>query len=320
MHELALAYGGAGRKEKSWPLAEEMLALQKRQFGATHTNTLVAMHNVALLFQRQQQLDKAMPLFEEALAGMRTKLPPLHPDRLNTTATLAQAYYSAEQIDKAIALSEGVLPQFKTAYGAADAKTVFVHDRLFGYYVDVGSCDKAETLLNAWPGSGTKRPGGVTPPVDPVEKRRRDFFRRIKPAAEKYQNELAHKGADHPDTLAARQAFAAALGMLKRNGAAAYHLKALLDTRQRLMLAEAFDTQICRLELGTIRLQQRDFAKAEPLLLEAYAGLKQHEIKIAGEAKGRVVEALQRLVQLYDGWNKKDKATEWRQTLESQKK
>ena len=36
-------------------------------------------------------------------------------------------------------------------------------------------------------------------------------------------------------------------------------------------------------------------------------------------AKGRVTEALERIVQLYDGWNKKEQATEWRQKLDEHK-
>jgi hypothetical protein len=79
------------------------------------------------------------------------------------------------------------------------------------------------------------------------------------------------------------------------------------------------DTQVCRLELGTVRLQQKKYAEAEPLLLDAYAGLKQHQTN-APDSKSRATEALQRLVQLYEGWGQKDKADEWRKQLDEQKK
>jgi hypothetical protein len=361
MHELALAYGAAGRKEKALPLAEEMLELQKRQFGPTHHNTLVAMHNVALLFQQHKQLDKAVPLFEESLAGMRTKLAPLHPERLNTTTALARAYYLAEQIDKAAALHEGVLPQFKAAYGADDIKTLQIFDSLVGWYVDLGWCDKAEALLTPFQSGGAKRLAGANPALDPREKRHRDLIRRMKPAADKYQSELAQKNADHPDTLAARQAFAVALRNQSRRSAAAFHLTAVLNARQRLLPADHPDLLVCQLELGAIRLQQgkftdadsllrdfrtarskhapadwttfyaeslqgaalqglKDYANAEPLLLDGYEGLKQHESQIPAQAKSTLADALRRLVQLYDGWDKKDKADEWRRKLEEQKK
>jgi thioredoxin-like negative regulator of GroEL len=140
----------------------------------------------------------------------------------------------------------------------------------------------------------------------------------VRPAADKYRQELATKTADHPDTLAARQAFAMALSSQKRTNGAAYHLKAVLDARQRLLGAYHPDTQVSRVELGTTRLQQKRFAEAEPLLLEAYAGLKQHETSDP-ESTSRATEAARRLVQLYEGWGKKDQATEWRQKLDEKK-
>ena len=71
--------------------------------------------------------------------------------------------------------------------------------------------------------------------------------------------------------------------------------------------------------MGTTRLAQKRYAEAESLLLDAFAGLKQHENTIP-EATGRLAEALQRLVQLYDGWEKKEKADEWRRKLDEKKK
>jgi thioredoxin-like negative regulator of GroEL len=99
---------------------------------------------------------------------------------------------------------------------------------------------------------------------------------------------------------------------------AAYHLKAVLDARRRLLPGDDPDTQVCRLELGMVRLQQKNYAEAEPLLLEAYAGLKRQETNTP-DPKSRTTEALQGLVQLYDGWGKKDQATEWRQKLDDKK-
>src|SRR5262249_13458200 len=154
---------------------------------------------------------------------------------------------------------------------------------------------------------------------DQREKRLRELIQRVRPAADKYQQELAAKKDEHPDTLAARQAFAVTLREQKRLSAAAYHLNAVLDARQCLLGADHPDTHASRLELGTTRLQQKKYAEAEPLLLEAYAGLMKHDDKYA-DVNDRVAKALQRLVQLYDGWDKKDKAQEWRQILDELKK
>ena len=193
-------------------------------------------------------------------------------------------------------------------------------DNLIGYDVDMGWCDKAEALLTSIQSGGANRATNVDKQrQDLREKRHRELIRRVRPAADRYQQELVAKTADHPDTLAARQAFAVVLRTQNRSSAAAYHLKAVLDARQRLSGADHPDTQASRLELGATRLQQKRYAEAEPLLLEAYAGLKQHETNVP-ESTSRATEALERLVQLYDGWGKKDKATEWRQKLDEQTK
>ena len=55
------------------------------------------------------------------------------------------------------------------------------------------------------------------------------------------------------------------------------------------------------------------------MLLDAYASMKQHESNLP-EIRNRLVQALQGLTQLYDGWNNKDKADEWRKKLAEQHK
>jgi hypothetical protein len=71
--------------------------------------------------------------------------------------------------------------------------------------------------------------------------------------------------------------------------------------------------------LGGAQLGQKKYADAEPLLVQAYEGLKQREAKIPARWKIRLTEALERLVQFYDATGHKDKADEWRKTLEETK-
>lgn len=59
-------------------------------------------------------------------------------------------------------------------------------------------------------------------------------------------------------------------------------------------------------------MSQGKFADAEPLLLSGYEGMKQREAKIPEPAKARLVEALDRLVELYTAIQKPDEATKWR--------
>ncbi len=71
--------------------------------------------------------------------------------------------------------------------------------------------------------------------------------------------------------------------------------------------------------LGGALSGQGKYADAEPLLLAGYEEMKNGEAKIPAQSKIRLTEALQRLVQLYDAWGKKDQAEKWRKELETRK-
>ena len=65
--------------------------------------------------------------------------------------------------------------------------------------------------------------------------------------------------------------------------------------------------------LGVTLFAQQKFAEAEPLILNGYAGLKEHQSEISPIlARHRVREAGERLIRLYDAWGQKDKADQWR--------
>ncbi len=69
--------------------------------------------------------------------------------------------------------------------------------------------------------------------------------------------------------------------------------------------------------LGGALLGQKKFADAEPLLLAGYEGMKQREKAIPAQAKIRLPEAVERLVQLYEATGKTDEAAKWRTELEA---
>jgi hypothetical protein len=74
-------------------------------------------------------------------------------------------------------------------------------------------------------------------------------------------------------------------------------------------------THHARSLLGGALLGQQEFAEAEPLLLGGYAGLRERQAQIPQDRKVSATQAVERLVQLYDGWGKPDKAAQWRKTL-----
>ena len=69
---------------------------------------------------------------------------------------------------------------------------------------------------------------------------------------------------------------------------------------------------------SAVRLEgQKNYAHAEPLLLESCEGLQQRQASLLPflNAPRRITESLERLVQLYDAWGKPAQAAEWKQKL-----
>jgi len=59
-------------------------------------------------------------------------------------------------------------------------------------------------------------------------------------------------------------------------------------------------------------LGQRDYAAAEPLLVEGYRGLQQREDRIPPILEARLREARERLARLYEATGQHERADEWR--------
>jgi tetratricopeptide (TPR) repeat protein/tRNA A-37 threonylcarbamoyl transferase component Bud32 len=78
---------------------------------------------------------------------------------------------------------------------------------------------------------------------------------------------------------------------------------------------DAWTTFHARSLLGGALLGQRKYSDAEPLLVQGYEGMKARQAKVPPEGKARLAEALARLIQLYDAWDKKDEAAKWRKEL-----
>ncbi|MFT3879437.1 MAG: tetratricopeptide repeat protein [Gemmatales bacterium] len=76
--------------------------------------------------------------------------------------------------------------------------------------------------------------------------------------------------------------------------------------------AEKWSTSNTRGLLGQALLGQKKYADAEPLLLKAYESLKAQESSLPAYAKAAIPETLNRLVELYTAWDKKDMAEKYR--------
>jgi hypothetical protein len=83
---------------------------------------------------------------------------------------------------------------------------------------------------------------------------------------------------------------------------------------------DAWTTFNARSLLGQALLGQKKYADAELLLVQGFEGLKQRETNIPAHMRQvRLTDALDRLVHLYDAWEKPEQAGKWRKNLETHK-
>jgi tetratricopeptide (TPR) repeat protein len=80
-----------------------------------------------------------------------------------------------------------------------------------------------------------------------------------------------------------------------------------------------FLTWSTKLMLGTALVAQKKYSEAEPLLLRVYESVRQDDGKFRQERNFVRTQTLEQLIQLYDGWGKKDEAEKWRKKLEAER-
>jgi len=101
----------------------------------------------------------------------------------------------------------------------------------------------------------------------------------------------------------------------KKPAEAEIKLRESLKIRQKVQ-PDYWTTFETKSLLGEALLEQKKYAEAEPLMMSGYRGMKKREDKIPDREKVQLTKALERLVHLYDTWDKPDEAAKWRKELD----
>jgi eukaryotic-like serine/threonine-protein kinase len=324
MNNLAEDYRATGKLDLALPLYEETFKLMKAKLGADHPHTLISMNNLAEGYRDAGKLDLAVPLYEETFKLMKTKLGPDHPHTLISMANLAMGYEAAGRRDLALPLKEETFKLMKAKLGADHPKTLTSMSNLAMSYKAAGKLELAFPLYQQAAESVAQRgfqheyAGAIVRGLvdcyeklnqfDQAEAWRRKWLAAVKERA----------GADSVP-YAAELALLGQTQLQHNNWTDAEAvLRECLAIREKQQ-PDAWNTFNTKSMLGGALAGQQKYADAEPLLLAGYEGMKRREAKIPLPGKVRLREAVERLVNLYDAWGKKDEADKWRKVLEEMK-
>ncbi len=297
INNLANAYRTAGRLGEALPLFAEALKGLEAEYGPDHPYTLGAMNNLALAYRDANRLEDAIPLFEETVKRAKAKLGPGHPYTLGSMNNLGLAYFDAGRYELAANLFEEAFKQNKAALGADNADTIWTMGNLAGAYAKVGrvadSIKLSEEALKLRKAKlGADHPDTCQAMGNLAENY--ETAGRRSDAISLYEEALkgltAKVGRGHALSLAAMDNLACVYLRADKPAAAETLLREELKFRDSIEPA-GLHTFEARASLGASLLAQKNYALAEPLLLDGYNGMKASEDKLALPLRNRLAEA-----------------------------
>ena len=320
-HLLAGAYRDNGQFAKALPLFEQVRSAFSQHLGAEHPQTLKVLGDFARGYLSVGQPEKALPLLEQACAGMQKTLGADHPVTLNTLGDLATAYTNTKQVRRAIPLYEQIREvQVKKLGAQHQDYLVTLANLAFAYQVD-GQLAKALALFTELVQSIEKQQF-QHPYADRFLRALWQCHEQMKQfdRAEVWRHKWLAivKAKNGPQSTAyADELFPLGLNLLhqKKYPDAEAMLRECLAIREKKE-PEAVTTFASKFLLGEALLGQKKFSKAELYLTQGYEGMKQRAAQISPQGKTRQLEAIERVVQLYDTTGKKEEAAKWKKELD----
>jgi eukaryotic-like serine/threonine-protein kinase len=318
LQNLAANYTLAGKVREAIALLERTRDAETAKLGPDHPLTLTTLYNLAETYRTDGRFREAIELHERVRAARIAKLGPDHPDTVHTLHGLAVTYWFAKQLDRSVPLFEDVLKRMEARLGRTHATTQLVVANLGVNYKDAGRLGEAIPLLEEAYRSrlpSLRSVGEALFDAYVTAGRRTEAAKMVTELLADARKTLPKESPQLADVLAA---LGFGLIQVKAYADAEPLLRECLPIREKAQ-PELWKTFNAKSLLGGAVLGQTEYAKAEPLLLAGYDGMKRREATIPPHLKLRLTEALERLVQLYDATNKPDEASRWRKELNATK-
>ncbi len=278
---LADVFLQVGRIAEAIRLLEPTVKQMEAKLGADHPDTLNCRADLALAYQIVGRTSEAIPLFEPTVKQMEAKLGPDHPITLRHRNNLACSYVFAGRPSEAVPLFETNHKLMVAKLGPDHPHTINSCDHLIFVYESAKKWEKAEPFL----------------------RKILDHYRRKGPA-------------ESPEIASALASLGKNLLFQGKPAEAEPFLRESLAIREKKLADDPLRYNAMSL-LGGALSGQKKYAEAEPLLIQGYEGMKAREAKIPPQGKNNIPNAAERIVSLYEAWDKPEKAAEWKEKLKS---
>jgi tetratricopeptide (TPR) repeat protein/tRNA A-37 threonylcarbamoyl transferase component Bud32 len=315
---LAIAYDRAGRSAEAIALHEVTLPIREKKLGPDHPLTLSSRNNLAVAYVGAGRLKEAIPLLEVTLALREKKLGPVHPLTLSSRNNLAETCRMAGLTEQAITQNEATLKLCEARFGPDNFETLVARNNLGMAYRDAGRLSEALGLFESALKRLEVRPGGAHPLT--LECRGNlaaayEALGRYRAAEELERGTLARrrKGVKAASPLLAPDLVALGRNLLyqERWSEAEPILRESVVIFEKAMPDDWSHFDALSM-LGESLAGQQRYDEAEPALVAGYEGMAARESQIPVAQRSYVCEAAERVVRLYEAWDKPQKAAEWK--------
>ena len=311
---LALAY--RDKTTEGQQISRKAVELQRKLHPQGHEDLGVALYALGLNLIYRNEPKAAQPFLKEASALIKKHLGETHGYYMSTLVMLAMAHEKAGEVDvaeplyrQAIDVGGRVESRYRIYLAQAQLYLGILLINKAAYPEAEILLQQSETIYREVYGGDTNYSiGAVKANLGWLYFLKGDYARAEDEDRQALDLLRKYVGTEHPVTAST----AATLGLtLTREGKAKEgepYLREALAIRKNVLPPGDFMVPYAASALGECLTAQKRYAEAEPLLIDSYNELKAK----LGDQDKRTIEARQRLLKLYDDWEKPDQASQFR--------
>jgi eukaryotic-like serine/threonine-protein kinase len=321
--DIRQALGISWRNRKQFAAAEKQfrraLELRRQHLGPQAPATLSSQRCLGATLSEAGRTEEALPILEDALAQLRAVVGSDDSETLLCLDNLGAAYVRARRLPEAEALQKEAVERGDKIEPADSLERLRRRRQLAETLLKMNRANEAVPLLKTVV-------DGFNGPLAPEAEKLACLqclaiaYAEAGPERAVALQDLMQKyfHGQPPSRRATGDLFVDAGFLLLQDG---QYGPAEVFLRQGVKMREmgnvpAGKVASARYLLGGALVGQKRYQEAEPLLLQGYEELS----KDPQMPEGLLIEALDWLVQLYDGWGRKDEAGAWRQKREAARK
>jgi serine/threonine protein kinase/Tfp pilus assembly protein PilF len=318
MMNLGGSYSNQGKYPQAEAIFSQTLEAQKRVQGPEHHLTVITMYDLADVYSHEGKREQAEAILSQAVEINRRVLAPGAGHTVYSLGLLGTLYSRDGKYEQAEALFREANEINSRDHGPEDPVVLNTSNDLANGYSDEGKYEQAEGRFHRTLATARR----VLRPEDPITLTSMNGLAVVYAREGKY-------GLAEPY---ATQALAGRRHTLDRDNprttASAANLALIYESQGKFTQSEPLAREIEARErtkhpddwirfwaeslLGASLAGEKNYAEAEPLLLEGYRGMLERKDRIPVPSWRDLDRAHEWIVQMYVAWGKPQKAAEWR--------